>query len=552
MPNKCALCGRYPDHMEATFANKSKTIKVTQDNIHEWRIAFRVELHLGDRLCRLHFDKDEEPFMDPVTRGEFDAHRVVRKSRRGRKFRFGTHRPTFNPTEAELALAAKVATLNNQLKDTKATLKVANQQITTIKDNVRKILFSDGCQRMLIDYDVFNLLREKYLFSSGDPPAFNITSYQQRDKDIRHFTSAPSYPALLAVARYMEDHYRKLFTGTTRPHSVDTVNALSMMLMKCRTNLPYDFIGALFLLGETWVISITHHMLEGFVELLSPFYLTLPTLDELKLHQVKRSTTDTDWERRLGGIDQTYLYLQHSSDYFIQTETFSGHHYTNELQFLEFVFPDGCTFAMFGAFSVQNDNWHLQKFINTTYNGVVVRDWLVRIGQALNKGILEVDRGFRYAYLQMPPEIEVRMPAFLSGREFFSAEEALMSEKSASARAGVEQHNSRLNIQDIIADKYPNKALRHARFWMYAAAIISRIWYKPFYRSIHYNDPPPLHFPPTRPTQQQPQQSTTSRQQRPRRAAQQHLQQQIQQHLHNTQLSSEEQDALISLQSLFE
>lgn len=274
MPNKCALCGLYPAAMTAVFSNGNKTCKVDESNIHEWKVVFRTELHMNDRICRKHFSDDGHPLPKSVS-GVVDEHGVVRKSRRGRKFRYGTHRRSFKPTDTEVALAEQVAHLHDKVNQLSSQLLNNAQQLDTIKGNVRKILFSNGCQRILIDHEVYNLLREKYLFRRDEPVAFNIHAYQERDASIRLFTSAPSYASLNAVAVYMNNHYKKLFSSTREP-SLDTINALAAMLLKARTNLPYEFIAVLFLMSASWITTIIHHMLERLCRFVEPILFSPP------------------------------------------------------------------------------------------------------------------------------------------------------------------------------------------------------------------------------------------------------------------------------------
>lgn len=509
MPNKCILCGLYPADISESFPNGTKMKQVTSEDVDLWSVELEHMLEVGQRVCCRHFTKSGYPDKSTIQQASVVPQMVRRTRRRGALFRYGAGVVPYTPTKRELGLAQVASKLHHQLLDMEKEKKLHKRKYDDLRQSMQD--FVEGASgKILVDWETYNLLKEFYWHSLNNPHPFNIRLYATKPGSIRHFTSAPCYAEFVKGVQACEPYY------DCPSDALDILNAFAAMLMKARTNLSYEFLADMFLLSPSALRKIILYTLSVFVEVLGRKYLKLPTLQELLQHQVINSK-DPESHLRIGGIDQTYLYLQHSSDYYIQTETFSGHHYVNELQFVEYVAPDGCVLAIDGPYSVQSDSWHLQAWIDSDYYGENVGKWFENIGTQLPGAIMEFDRGFPIVEHQFPPEIDVRRPAYLRTRPHFTREEALSSEKSASARASVEQLNSRLNIQHIICNTYPNIAIPYAAQWMYAAAIISRLWYKPFYPSAHTAQPvnPQINQQPTnqQTSQQQTNQQTNIQQQ---------------------------------------
>lgn len=469
MPNQCVLCGIWDYAITDLFLNGCKLKKVTKDNCLLWKYILLHELEVGHLICRKHFGDNEQPL--PGGNTTTTTSPTTRK--RGRpSTRNGARCDTLDLTDREMELVELIVQLNNKLSQQQHQQNKWKSKYKAATNKHNKVV----CR------DKYDLLKEHYLACSMLPKMFDIAKYKDNPASLRRLTSAPSWEAFIEVVETVKPYYDSLFSSVVGEdrRDINPCNAVAITFMKGRLDLADAVCGDLFLVTERWANIIINAVLLGFVTEYKGKTIKLLPPEELQQHQVPKVDDET-WYKRVGAIDKTYLYLQHSSSFDLQTDSFSNHHYTNEAQWITFVAPDGYLMLLEGPYLIEADDYNFQALIDDAPAGFGVGKWLESLQPYIAKPILEVDRGFRKAPKQVPSFVELRRPAYLSGREAFSAQEAIESEISCSNRVPVEQVNSRLNIQRIIRNRYPLKAIPKCSYWMDFAGIIHNMWYQPFY-----------------------------------------------------------------------
>ncbi|XP_069130866.1 uncharacterized protein [Argopecten irradians] len=252
---------------------------------------------------------------------------------------------------------------------------------------------------------------------------------------------------------------KTLKSNTTR----STRSCLAVFLAKLKTGVPNHILSTIFNLSISQVQRIIHTVRKCLMTSFVPQHLGFGHID----HDVfaEMHTTPIAKELFTSGnndavlvLDGTYLYIQKSSDYRFQRQSYSLHKNRPLVKPMMVVASDGYILSVLGPYLAEygNNDANITKHILNN-NLEEVRSWLRK------DDIFIVDRGFRDAveYLE-GIGLKVEMPSYLTkGKKQHTVEEANLSRLVTKVRWVIESVNGRLKQFRLFDKVIPTTFVPH-------------------------------------------------------------------------------------------
>ncbi|CAF1117325.1 unnamed protein product [Rotaria magnacalcarata] len=204
-------------------------------------------------------------------------------------------------------------------------------------------------------------------------------------------------------------------------------NAIAIFWIKAKTDLSFNQIGSLFnytgdsetrrkRVADTFD-SVRILLVRNFVPLnLGVYHLTR---DQALIHNTAFSKEF--WDNKVTIIwDGTYIYIEKSSDHYLNRSTYSGQKCRHLVKFMSLVHPDGYVLDTIGPFQgTANDATIAQQIIETRNELIQWWDY---------GDIMICDRGFRDVIKTLGGlGYEVKSPAYLNKSQINTTQQKLMN-----------------------------------------------------------------------------------------------------------------------------
>eukprot|EP01113_Clastostelium_recurvatum_P014714 TRINITY_DN18031_c0_g1_i3.p1 TRINITY_DN18031_c0_g1~~TRINITY_DN18031_c0_g1_i3.p1 ORF type:complete len:311 (-),score=24.05 TRINITY_DN18031_c0_g1_i3:13-945(-) len=279
MVGTCRLCGKTSEIIAGPdlFPDGTKYRKVTPTNWSTWCFAFGMDLLLGDRLCRAHFDSNINPLPHATP---LDGTHWTSPSKRPRnhveiehdrkKGRPSKPPPTLSGSlKREQNLLDHITLLQERLEasEQKHKQEIALYQSSqplpySVQSQPEYIALHKRHQDLLTDYRLSASLALK---------PFDIARFRDDPAAIRNFTTLPDWDELLSVKGRLQRHIDAIH-GSSRRHKnrrIDDVNLVAMLMMKGRKDFTYTDLGYLYRVSDSYAGRLVHRMMLSYLSVSS-------------------------------------------------------------------------------------------------------------------------------------------------------------------------------------------------------------------------------------------------------------------------------------------
>ncbi|CAH2087420.1 unnamed protein product [Euphydryas editha] len=265
----------------------------------------------------------------------------------------------------------------------------------------QKLYVSDNarvCQQHIITYnwDFISQYQFSNTFTKAEIQAMLLCFNEEDEAEALNFTDN------------MPDNLFNFWTGKTKAQfenlfeqlpSLNENNckypkqALILFLIKAHTGEPHDRLASLFKKSKTSVFRLLKNSREALLRDFVPLYLGINRLsrEDLILKNLKIPEGlfgDRETRRPIVIFDGTYIYLQNSSNYMFQKQTYSLHKYRNLIKPFLLVAPDGHIIDVFGPYPATQSDSDIMTSLFQNENSIL-RTYF------RPNDIFILDRGFR-------------------------------------------------------------------------------------------------------------------------------------------------------------
>ncbi|XP_021965136.1 uncharacterized protein LOC110860413 [Folsomia candida] len=271
--------------------------------------------------------------------------------------------------------------------------------------------------------------------------------------------TSEEYEIFTGLSREQFDSVLQYCREDIRNSSVRTIrNALAIFLMKLRLDLPQRILAFLFGIEHQSRISdvlrsVTASLVKRFVPHFLGYSPTHITREEIALKHTSpfvRTLINLPPENICLVFDATYLYLEKSSSFKLQRQTYSNHKLRNLCKPMVVTTDTGYILAADGPYYGDNNNndGRILKSMLTPSPGLPTEEYsLLSFLRPRDKATL--DRGFREAIPRLEElEIDHMMPLFLEkDQKQFTTEQANESRRCTKIRWKVEGAHGRVKAK---------------------------------------------------------------------------------------------------------
>lgn len=295
--------------------------------------------------------------------------------------------------------------------------------------------------------------------------------------DIPSLIDDEDYTNLLGINRdqfsVLADELRLIRNSLSR--SVRT--CLAVFLMKLKTGLPNKVLSILFRLKKHQVQRIIHSARLSLMTEFVPNYLGFGHISHEDFCQqhtttVAKTLFTNESSQAVIILDGTYVYIQKSSNYRFQRQSYSLHKHRSLVKPMVIVASDGYILSVLGPYlaDYHNNDAAITKHL-FKHNLEKINDWMEE------NDVCIVDRGFRDAVEFLEDHgYNVKMPFYLNkNSKQHTTEEANKSRLVTKVRWVVESTNGRIKQFRMLDKVVPNTLSKYiGDFVRIACALLNR------------------------------------------------------------------------------
>ncbi|XP_062581640.1 uncharacterized protein LOC134243403 [Saccostrea cucullata] len=269
------------------------------------------------------------------------------------------------------------------------------------------------------------------------------------------------------------------YAKSIRPSAVRSVNTcLAILLTKLRTGLPNHILGTIFSLKKCQIQRSIHSARMSLRDFVSQNvgFNHISHEDFVNKHTTpiaKKLFCENEDNTAIIVLDGTYIFIQKSSDYKFQRQSYNLHKHRPLVKPMVVVGTDGYILSVQGPYlsNARNSDAAITKHM-VTVNSEGMNDWLQ------DKDLCIVDRGFRDVVQFLEEKgLCVEMPVFLKkGSKQHTTEEANTITK---IRWIVESINGKLKQWRFFDKVVPNLYLPHLGEFLQIVAAICNKYHSP-------------------------------------------------------------------------
>ena len=281
--------------------------------------------------------------------------------------------------------------------------------------------------------------------------------------------------------QYLTKLSKDQFIALQERASITEALKLMIFLMICNLDISQRFCGILFSLSQS---TISNYFQSALLKLnsISRSLLGLKNIsvDSIKTQHTTKLFRTLFPKVRLVG-DGTYIYIQKSSNFQIQKDSYSSHKGRNLVKFLIFCAPDGYFVECLGPFysnGKHNDEWLFN--VNYAKQNSPLREYLDP-----NEDEVMLDRGF----LRIDSELKFHAPKPLSkGNAQLSTQDANYSRKVTRLRNVIERAFGRLKHWKILSNVLENSYVNSIGDIVCVLCSISNMFFSPLFMDLDSDD----------------------------------------------------------------